>query len=271
MSERQLGSLINVSIGTAIPLETLFTLERSRKEDHLFMNIRTLFRNFIGSFEIDPYEVSPKKLTNVFIEELEIIQSEMSVKAVGTLQLVFYLVSAKTLAKQMPHAKIKTARTNKQKRYQELEEFVLSRLLKRSPWDEQIQIFDSLVKGMNTRALMITHYPLDLLSKHRFRTLTLLESHTGAFKTQSKWTSKVTTNDDYQSLPFNVLLIQLLGDGGSQFLSSGQRLIKPVIELAKKNHWTIATTNEKMKFDIRKMKDKAIASELMEMMQVKLR
>lgn len=270
MAERELGTILAVSIGTAIPLEVLIAADKPYKEDYLFMNIRTLYRNYFGSYT-DPHGEGAKKFAMGFIDELDTIESTIVNTVVGNMHPIFYFMSNKTLPRQMPKAKIKTPRTEKQKNYEDLERFTFSLLFKNKDWDEKIKVFDSLVKGGNARAFMISHYPLDLLSKPRFQTLNLLESHTGAIKGPSRWITKVTTNEEYQHLPFGPLVIQLLGDGGTQFLSSGQKLIKPLLELAEKNNWTIATGVEKMKLDIRnKMKDKEAAAILLEMMTVRL-
>ena len=49
---RQLGEEIHISIGTAIPMEMLSAREEPiRPVEYLYVNIKTLFRNFHGSFE----------------------------------------------------------------------------------------------------------------------------------------------------------------------------------------------------------------------------
>ena len=271
MLDRELGDKVPVSIGTAIALEALLDLPRARKEDHMFMNMRTLWRNFYGSFA-DTTKLKETQLLEPFLEELELIESTIVNGLDGNWTPVFYIMSAKSLAKQLPHAKLKIARTPKQIDYAAIETYVLSKVVDHNEWEERVQVFDTLVRGGNTKALMISHYPLDLLSKGRFKSLMLLESHTGAVKPREQWGTKLTTNKDYNDLPFNIMMVQLLGDGSNQLLSLGPKFKKPLLEIAAKKKWHANTTDQKIKFDIRgTMKDKFLADILLSMLSTKLK
>ena len=249
MIERELGTVLALSIATAVPLEMLLSLDRKIKAGFIYMNLRTLYRNYHGSFK-DPNSISIKDFVNEFIVELELIDSIIKETLPGTVIPINYITTGKSLVKIMPNADFKTSKTKKQLVYEKLELHVIDIVKKRfnSRW---LKAFDVLIEGSNTKSLIITHYPLDLLSYPKFRQLDLLESHTGIVKSRSQWITKLSKNSNYQNLPFNILMIQLLGDRSTQFRSKGRKFIDPILLLADENHWNATSTIAKIKFDLK--------------------
>lgn len=267
MSQRDLGSL-PISLGTAVPIEHLMAMDRPRKETHIFLNVRTLFRNYWGSYK-DPGGIDVDIHAKEFMMEMDNIELYIHESIPGHLEPVFYLSTHKSLAIYFPEAKLKVASTDKQKLYQENEDYVLNKLLSKRVWKKKVQIFDIEVNGQNSKAYVLSSYPIDLLSKARFKTLALLESHTGKIKTCGEWVSKLNRDSMHDRLPFNVFTIQLLGDG-TTFRSSGQRLIGPILELAEDNNWNIHTTRQRVRKDLLKIEDPKLKAIYKRMIQVAL-
>lgn len=269
MLTRQLGEILPISVGTAIALETLVKEEKPLKAEYLFLNIRTIFRNLYSALE-DPTKAGILNLVDILYDEMVFIKDVVETKVKGNMIPVFYVCSNKSLNKLFPLAKLKETTTDRQKNYENLERSVMERIVEK-PLGKKIKIYDCLIKGNNSTAIMLTHYPLELLSSHTFRTLHLLESNTGIIKDKSEWNTKLIKSETYQNLPFNILTIQLIGDHATQFNSNGIKLINPLLEIAKKNKWTVATTQAKIKFDIEKYWDKLVVKTYLEMLSVKLK
>lgn len=270
MLERKFGEVLtSISVGTALALESLVKLEKPLKVEYLFLNVRTLYRNFHNAFE----DITKHDLTTLSVEfytELETIKNIVETRVPGNMIPVFYLCSNKSLGKLFTFAKIKEPSTDKQIAYCNLERSVIESISTK-PLGKKMQIFDCLIKGGNSNALILTHFPLELLSFSTFHSLKLLESNTGIIKDKSEWHTKLTNPEIHQNIPFNILSIQLIGDHATQFNSSGGKYTKPLLEIAIKNKWTVATTNAKVKYDIEKHWDKLLVNTYLEMLSVKLK
>lgn len=266
--EYEKGSILDINIGSAIAIEALVVMESAPKENALYINVRTLLRNLVGSIE-DPYQYTPDTIAEILLQEMEDIQGVIS-SALSKLSLHYYIMSLKSLQQITPLANHWVPTTKRQLQYDQLEHKVLS-IVEGSAMSKSIEVFDTLIQGANRQAFIITHYPLDLLSRTKFRSLTLLESHTGAFKQHKDWITKLNRNPDYSNLPFNLLTMQLIGDGGVLFKSSGLKWVRPYVELATKKRWTRATQYEKIRYDIRGLKDREVAERYNQLLTAKLR
>ena len=269
MIEREVGEILTISVGTAIALEALMKSEKPIKHEHIFLNVRTLFRNFHGAID-DAEGKQLKRLKDEFLDELGQIKTAVETAIPGEITPVFYICSNASMSKMFKHAKLKAPSTSRQKNYASLERKVMEFIME-SPLKRKIKIFDCVINGNNSKSLIMTHYPLELLSFKEFRSLELLESHTGVIKGRSEWNSKLTNPDAYRNLPFNILTLQLIGDQATQFNSLGAKYIKPIIEVSQKNNWTTATTNAKVKFDLDNYYDKLLVNLMKEMLSVKLK
>lgn len=266
-ANRTLGEVFGVSIATAQALEAIADGKLSKGYNHVYMNVRTLFRNLHGSYPKD--EVPPaNKLIDILIEEIALIDSLIS-QMPGHLIPYFYITTCKSIYGQFPRAKIKEPKTPLQINYSAIERKVTTGVLNKLK--EKIKLFDVKISGNNSSTLIITHMPIDLLSANSFRKLSLLESHTGVIKGRSEWITKLTSNEEYRNVPFSALAIQIIGDKNNQFESLGRKITYHLVELAKTHRWTALTTVEKMKFDIRNLKDKYLMTVLLEMCSVTIR
>lgn len=270
MQERAIGEVLTASVGTALAFEALMAMEKPPKYEYIFLNIRTLWRNFYQSFENRPDEKDFKKLQEMFLEELVYLKGLIENGLATKMRPVFYLCSNKSINVIFKHAKLKEPTTNEQKIFASLERKVIELIMK-TEFGENVKIYDCLIKGRNVTALIMTHFPMELLSYPEFRTLDLFESNTGAIKDKSQWNTKLTNPDNYRNLPFNALTIQVIGDKSHQFNSKGATYVKILMEIAEKNNWSIATGKARVKFDIEKYFDKLAVNLFIEMLNAKLK
>lgn len=267
--KRELGSAITISIATAVPLEKLITGESSHGATHIYLNLLTLFRNYHSSFE-DVESVDRKDLLKMFLEELQTIEILIAEQMPTPMTPVLYLPSYKSVPSRMKYAVLKSANTDRQKRFFDVQEQVIKWLLKQT-YASRILRVDCDINGGNLKALVVTHLPIDLLSSGSFRSLHLLESNTGNIKAREEWGSKLTNPKKYANLPFCALTLQVIGDNSNMFSSAGAKYTKTLMAVAEANNWHPATKLMKIRYDLRKWKDRLSASILDEMASARLR
>lgn len=260
---RVLGETLALSVGTAIPLELIVTGKLKQRHTYLYMNIRTLYRNYFGSYETSPHEMPVAEFVSGFISELE----DLVAIVAGIIVPVIYINTGASLTRLFPKAQMWVAHTSKQKNYEKLEEHTLSAVF---DTEHNVKSFDVTVKGSNHTAFMISHLPLDLLSNKQFKSLDLLESHTGAVKHRSTWINKLSKNPNYANVPFSTMAIQILGDSSNQFKPMKKIWSKTLLRISSENKWNAATTKSKMIFDINKENDRFLSSTLIEMLRIKI-
>ena len=267
MIDRELGESIGVSIATAQPLEVLMKVDKPLVYSHFFLNVKTLYRNLIGSFKVgmEPNETVCLQLLS---EEINTISGIIANSLPGHLSPVFYITTSKTLERQLPKANFRYPKTPLQKAYFSKEERVLGNLLNA---DKSILIYDVKIDGKMTNSLILTHLPIDLLSYTTFKQLTLIESHTGVLKLRNEWVTKLTKREDCRNIPFNIMTIQILGDNNNLLFGFGKKVIDDLINLAKESRWSSITTTDKLIFDINKLKDKYLAIVLKDMLKDKIK
>lgn len=285
LGDRVLGdTLTNISIGSAIPLEKLITTELAKGFNHIYFNLNTLYRNFHGSFTTDITvnlnKANLAKHIDLFVEEIIAIRTIVHSGISSKLTPVFYVTTGVSLEKTFPLARIRRPSTQKQIAYDTLEKDVIVKTIKKiealykhsnaDSDDSYIQIFDLLIKGNNTSSLIVTHYPLDLMSHASFRKLSLIESHTGNVLGKLDWVTKLSKSDDTINIPFTLLTLQVLGDGNKQFGALDKKTVDIFINLSKKYKWNPTITIPKQQFDIRKLQDTELVNKLCAMCTVKL-
>jgi len=268
---REFGEILTISVGTALAFEEMLKTEKTFPEESLFLNLRTLARNFLGSFK-DLSTTNGKVLTSAFIEEINSIIYTVPSFFENRLKLFIYFPTYKSVESNMKDAKLKEASTPKQVETKKLEDLIMGAALSDKKLKELITTIDTVIEAGYLKALFLTHLPIDLIAARGFRSIRLLESHTGAIKSPSEWMSKLTNNEKYSRLPFNVLTIQLIGDKSTMFQSLGPKWVKPVVELAESRSWSQVTKMQKVKFDIRNhIRDKFLAAKLLKMTEVKFK
>lgn len=238
---RAVGKDVPFSIGIAIPLTTELIKEKI-VYNAVFMNFRTLFRAFHGSYSQGemPNKV---KLIEAFTEELTNLKAY--VEALGYIVNIYHCNYPK-LTKKFPDAQPKKPESPKERIYADYEHTAFEVSNELGLID---QITSYRINGVVGKAVMITHYPIDLLSQYNFGELFLLESHSGNLKDRTRWNSKLGIKSDITPrIPFNILTLQLFGDGAKMFKSVKElKLKKAFIQLVKDNNWTTYTTMSRIR------------------------
>lgn len=254
-----------LSIGTSLAMETL---KPDSKYGSLWINIRTLFRNIWDALDSEDRKLLMENLkgnqagfskqvafaiADTLEEELHRI---LQVNQGKLDKVVLYHREYGDLLARFPKAFLVTPNTVIQKTRNNLMNNAIDEVLRR-PIGEKID-FDrgSQLKGEPVKALILTHYPVDLLSRTAFMQLRLIESYTGAIKTKSQWNTKLTDGKLMPRIPFNDFTIQIFGDGNVLFRSYPKAVRTAILELAEKYKWTTMTTKEKIKQNIAWMNDK---------------
>jgi hypothetical protein len=274
LAKRATGEL-PLSIGTSMAIEALKEPAVYEKYDTLWINIRTLWRNIYDAIEREDRErmIKPpspthadahyrqicKAMADTMKEELTQIRSFLDGKMKGV--RVYYL-GYKDLAKKYPLAILRVPTTPLQQQYADLMERTLDYVLMEDADTLIEQDKGSELRGEQTRSLIITHCPVDLLSRTKFNQLRLLESHTGAIKSKSQWSTKLTDGKEMKIVPFNYFTIQVFGDGGVHFNRWAVKARRELLEVAHAAKWTPVTTMEKIKYNLKGMKDQFLAKQL---------
>lgn len=250
IDEREKGA-VPVSIGTSLALESAdgHYPEKPVVEpapildvDIFMINQRTLFRNFIGSLKKETLEkAKPRDYLKPFIEELRIIQSFIKERSNGNCQALFYLSGYEHLTdKNFKGAIFKEALTLKQKVDKAREDDFFN-LLSKQDLDVPVRFFRGAIEGKYTRTLIVTHHPVDLLQRHLFAKLELLESHTGTIKPRGLWGTKLHGRD-MENIPLSEFTLKVFGDG-VDFTGLRPTLKRAIHDVAIKDHWTGLSTH----------------------------
>ena len=253
---------IPISVSTAAAVEALFLENPEIKKDFkytkesLWFNLRTLYRNLLGSINSE-VTFTDEDLILDLAEEIKILLTVLSENNVkGKNKVVLYANDHNNLEKIFPYSKVKRPKTEKQILYFKRENRVLKTLLEslEPTEDYDVKRGNHILEGNDEEAIVLTHQPIDLLSRYRFSELHLLESHTGKIKRQSQWNTKLTSGGKLTRIPFNSFTLQLFGDNSTNFYSWSLGYKQVLTELAKSSNWNSLTGSEKFINDIMKVK-----------------
>lgn len=253
-----------VSIATSLALEAAAGIYPERPESpapiskgvrEVWINLRTLVRNLYGALSTDQREIIlPNQGVDAFLEELSIIENVIIKMSNGTVKTVYYVCDYTSLERKFPKATLRKPKTPKQIIQHKVEEETIHLALQTHP-PHDIRFFNYELRGSFPYAYIITHYPIDLLSRDSFERLELLESHSGNIKPYPMWYTKLTNGKDLDFIPFNKFSLQLFGDGNNLFGVMGHKLRGQVIDLAKEDRWSPVTTVDKIRLSLRKIPD----------------
>jgi hypothetical protein len=279
ISERTIGQY-PVSVATSLALESATGIHPEvkwdkppiLKYDELWVNLRTLYRNLIGSLEGDgPLLVMGDVVGLELQHEMDRIES-----IVGSVNMDcgvrFYLSNYKDLDKKYPHARVRRDSTERQKRLHQTMMDAFQPLLAAEGGDpkddlSRVWLFDRKLKPKTKpgRTLILTHIPYDLCSESNFTSLTLLESHTGAIKEKAQWYTKYLNGKDLPQIPFREDLLQIFGDH-ELFSPYPIEQRRELLEVAKKYQWSVLTTKDKILYCIEQLKNPYFKSVLRSML-----
>lgn len=220
----------------------------------LWVNLRTLFRNFYGSVERSVKDsVVPDQAIAYLSRELELVQSAVNQISNHKTRTVFYFCTHDSLQMEFPRAKVKVPKTDNQLQYAQIERDTCAALVEmmKDSHEYRIETFDVHLTRTSPSAFILTHMPVDLLSRRFFSELWLLESHTGKIKPAHEWSSKLTGGKGYERIPFNRFTLQVFGDDSTTFYAMPIKIKRFLVDLAKKKRWHPKTTKDKILHDIK--------------------
>jgi hypothetical protein len=269
-----------LSIGTSLAMESVFvpvkpTIDPYRKipqqiniDDYnqVWINIGTLFRNlynavdrnFLGKF--DGVDVADALST-----EMETIADLVVSSSQGKTESVFYNCSYSDLTNRFKLGTLRLPNTEKQLLYADLYKKSIDNLLKRSQRESirHIETYQSMFSGgSKSEALILTHFPIDLLNAKKFRSMDLLESHTGILKKPTDWYTKYYDGRDLNMLPLNGILLTVFGDD-HHFRPQNRAMKEAVLAFAIERRWTCITSAQEIVNGIKTLKDHALRDALL--------
>lgn len=266
-SERMVGAY-PLSIATSLAIEGIMGVHPDTPIGkhslgdfkNLWVNLKTLYRNFYNANDreiIDSISVDDQAV--YFSQEMEQLRKVVQSESAGETGVKFYLPNYDKVAKRYRHALMRTDSTPKQLAYASAMVGTINQILDHHKDDITI-VSDVLVDPRQEKALMLSHYPLDLTTR-AFQSLALLESHTGVVKTRELWYTKYYNGKELTSMPFMASLLTIFGDN-DMFRPMPIQYRRALIGLAEKYRWSFATTKDKIFYGLNTLPDKFLAEQL---------
>jgi hypothetical protein len=257
MSEREKGAF-PISIGTSLALEGALGIHPDRplpnrpifQYREVWLNVYTLFRNLLTCLKAEQQRAATvTDLLPALIEDILGCATVVEQETNGRVKAIFYLNDYSGLIGKYPHATHKAPNTENQLVFAALEKATLEALMRHRP-DVPFKQYGYAIKELHPKVLMLTHLPVDLLSRYQFEKLDLLESHTGKIKGPAHWNSKLSgKSSETSTLPFNSFTLQVFGDN-VQFVHQLRSVKEAVTETAQAANWSSITTMDKVKMTL---------------------
>lgn len=251
-----------VSIATSLALEGAFDIYPDRpqlgyipikKFDMLLINVRTLYRNIMGSLsKNDIKKVIPPQIMACIVDEIDMITSIVTSETDNRVSVIFYYSNYDGLETKYKYAQIRRDTTDLQKEYTAIHNQTIKLLLdynKKSPISN-LKLFNlDIDLEIQKDVLILTNYAYDLTFKRKFRRLSLLESHSGKVKEESQFYTKFHDGNKLCQIPFRIEMLQIFGDS-TIFKPLSLELRKEILEIANKYNWSTVTTKMKIQYGI---------------------
>lgn len=269
-----------LSIGTSLALESVFvpvkpTIDPDRKipqqinieeYNQVWVNIGTLFRNLYNAVDRNFLaKLDSGDVADALIVEMETIADLVASSSQGKTESVFYHCSYSDLTTRFKLGTLRLPNTEKQLLYADLYKKSLDNMLRRSQRESirHIETYSSLFSGgRKSEALILTHFPVDLLNAKKFRSMDLLESHTGLLKKPTDWYTKYYDGRDLNMLPLNGILLTVFGDD-HHFRPQSRSMKEALLTLAIERRWTCITSSAEVVNSIKTLKDHALRDALL--------
>jgi hypothetical protein len=272
LSSREVGAL-PISIGTSLAIESILGILPEHETDKpainetdlLWINVRTLYRNLMGAVDktVRP-QLLPSEIAEAIINEMQSIEAAIAHQTMGKVAVTFYHCSYYSTSRKFPHALHKAPNTPLQKEGFLLEQLTMRSIIETQPAND-FREFDLDFDGdPSRRVFIVTHYAIDLLNRYRFKSMTLLETHTGALKPPSRWYTKLHDGKSLYNIPFDRMTLQVFGDG-NMFSPAPIKIRKFMVTLAEKYNWTSVTTKDYITKSIKDEKDPVLESYVLRM------
>lgn len=226
--------------------------------EELWVNLRTLFRNFMGALDKAAVEsITAAECAEALAEEMDTIHRIIYEGTNEQVKVIYYISDYAGIEAKYPYAVVRRDNTPKQKMFTELMTDTLGRLLKHFDNAKTGVIYTTSLKlhpKVKTNALIITHIAYDLVAHKEFKHLTLLESHTGSFKKEAQWHTKYLNGNELPMIPFREDMLQIFGDQQT-FRPMDPKIRKEVVEIATKYNWSAVTKSEKIRYGIKQLQN----------------
>lgn len=266
LAERTISSF-PLSIGTSLIFESLFPPRLDPYDagreipneinignyQECWINIYTLLRNMSGAVNSKQLlTIEPEDFSATLELEIDLIHSLFTNEGNSLCKPIFYFCTYDEvyLKQKSIITVLRTEKTDIQKALKFKLMKAIQLFFKSNT--NIVREYDSVIKpDKRTDALIITHFPYDLLVYRKFNSLSLLESHTGVLKPRNLWYTKYhkSVGADMSILPFEKMLLKVFGDS-SMFSPADPKVRRHLLEVAVESKWTPMTTLEKIKLDI---------------------
>lgn len=227
----------------------------------LWVNVRTLFRNFYNAVERGYFEVlDPTEVVSQFVAEMEAIIQLTKDRTNGECKVTFYISDYIKLDKEYPGSVLRVDSTEKQVAYSKSLQRIVGLVIAQEG-APKIKIYKTKITDVvNVKTLMLTNFAYDLTTK-TISNMYLLESHTGLIKSRNQFYTKFYDGKNLPMIPFRDDMLAVFGDSELfRPLSSTYRT--KLKEIATKYEWNYTTTTARMRQGIDFMQDKLMAAKL---------
>lgn len=275
MAARAVGQ-IPISIPTSLALEGAFGIHPDRERppyppindySQIWINVRTMVRNLLGSVEKGLYEYwDPRWVGIVLPEEMRQIETAVISQTNGKCGVVFYNLAYERLAKVLPNYTPRPAHTEKQLYHERVESESARVALSLAEGVDIRNLDQAFIEAPREKVALVTHIATDLLSRYNFEVLDLLESHTGAIKKPALWYTKLTNGRNLPPMPFNKFTVRVFGDNGNLVASQDIKLRRAVIRLAEEFSWTPITTMDKIRQNVSTIEDREMRAAIIKLL-----
>lgn len=265
-----------LSIATSLALEGLAGIHEDHPEDKapllkytaVWVNLRTLYRNFIGSLDKVLGEMmDPVEAAEAISEEMERI-TEIVRDINQHCTVHFYVSNFDSMERTYPKATIRMDNTVKQKAYTTMQTQGIRELLAHHKGAPNLSVFKRKLeynKSELPTVALLTHFAYDLLSAKIFKRMDLIESHTGVIKPRALWYTKFYQGKELVMIPFREDMLQIFGDNETFHpWAIGAR--KQIIDIAKEYSWSQVTTTDRMRMTLGFMKDFYLRDRILEIL-----
>lgn len=262
--DNALGAL-PISIATSIAFEYLLGIQSEANPDpvpsrinqyqELWINIRTLVRNYIGSLDaMSAKSILADSVFDYIIAEMGIITGIIRDYGSGQVVPIFY--TSDYTKYHSNHFNMGSPRRPKTPN-QIHADLLMNNSVKLLFNNKDIKITkyrNYLTPQNRVKTLILTHIPYDLLSYRSFGKLELLESHTGSIKNRTQWYTKYQDGKNLPMLPFLECLLPVFGDNVF-FYPLNRKARTDVLEIASKYKWDPLTTEEKVLYGVAQLRN----------------
>lgn len=251
ISERAVGQF-PISIASSLAFESAIGIlpeapmpePEIKKRDLIMVNVRTMIRNLLGSFEKESkIHLENYTLAEALVGEMRVMETLAVEHSNGRCNVEFYNCSYSDIQSKFSRALIKVPTTPLQVAYMGIEQDILKYIKEDFKSAAPVEEYTREFKDHPGDALIVTHFPIDLLQRYRFNSLSLLESHTGSIKPPLLWNTKLHNGKEFEILPFDRMTLQMFGDGVI-FAPMPIKIRQRLYSIAVKQGWTPASTKD---------------------------